>query len=110
MRTVVLLVTMLLPVIARADGERISVREAVEQALASDHQLKAAGHRQTAATAGVAVSRSRYLPRVYLEEAAVWQFSTRPAYLTVSLLVGIILTVASLVEVDEATDAYRVGL
>ncbi|HEY6007118.1 MAG TPA: TolC family protein, partial [Geobacteraceae bacterium] len=71
MRTVVLLVTMLLPVIARADGERISLREAVEQALASDHQLKAAGHRQTAATAAVAVSRSRYLPRVYLEEAAV---------------------------------------
>ncbi len=61
----------ILPAVARADVDSVTLREAVEQALASDHRLKAAGRSEAAATAGVAVSRSRYLPRVYLEEAAM---------------------------------------
>jgi outer membrane protein TolC len=68
----IMLITILaLPVAARADAERVSLREAIEQALGSDHQLKAAGHRGEAAAAELASSRTRYLPRVFLEEGAV---------------------------------------
>ena len=46
------------------------MRDAINRALASNNLLKAAALEQGAAQEGVSVSRSRYLPRVYLESGA----------------------------------------
>ena len=70
-KKVVLLVACLVaPCAAPAFGDVVSLRDAINRALASNHLLKAASLEQGAAQEGIAVSRSRYLPRVYLESGA----------------------------------------
>lgn len=54
-----------------AFGEVVTLQQAVKRALESNHLLKAASLEKGAAEEGVAVSRSRYLPRVSLESGAV---------------------------------------
>ncbi|WP_239027572.1 TolC family protein [Geomonas diazotrophica] len=56
---------------APAFGEVVTLPEAVKRALQSNHLLKAASLERGAAEQDVAVSRSRYLPRVALESGAV---------------------------------------
>lgn len=60
-----------------AFAETVSLREAVNRALKNNHLLKAASLEEGAAREGVAVSRSRYLPRVSLESGAL--LSTTPS-------------------------------
>jgi outer membrane protein TolC len=68
---ILLLVSMLaLPAAGMADEGRVSLKEAVELAMTRNHLLKAAAYDQLAAEHGTAVSRSRYLPRIFLEETA----------------------------------------
>jgi outer membrane protein TolC len=76
-KVVLLFACLLLPCAAPAFGEVVSLRDAINKALASNHLLKAAALEQGAAQEGVAVSRSRYLPRVFLESGAV--LSTMPS-------------------------------
>ena len=66
-KVVLLFACLLVPCSAPAFGEVVSLHDAVSRALESNHLLKAATLEQGAAREGVAVSRSRYLPRVYLE-------------------------------------------
>lgn len=74
----VLALVLVLPDTGMADAGRVSLKEAVELALARNHLIKAAAYDQQAAEHGTAVSRSRYLPRVFLEEtAAVTNVPTR---------------------------------
>ena len=54
---------------ARA-AERFELKEAVSLALKKNHLLEAADHERTAAEAGVAIRRSRYMPKLLLEERA----------------------------------------
>jgi len=76
--TVVLLVACLIfPRVAPAFGEVLSLRAAINRALASNHLLKAATLEQGAAQEEVAASRSRYLPRLFLESGAA--LSTTPS-------------------------------
>ena len=70
-KVVLLVACMLAPFAAPAFGEEVSLRDAVNRALESNHLLKAATMEQGAAQEGVAVSRSRYLPRVHLESGAL---------------------------------------
>jgi outer membrane protein TolC len=56
---------------APAFGETVTLREAINRALEQNHLLKAASYRQGAAQQEAAASRSRYLPRVYLESGAL---------------------------------------
>jgi outer membrane protein len=75
---VVLLIACLIsPWPATAFGEVVSLHDAINRALGSNHLLKAANLEQEAALEGVAASRSRYLPRLYLESGAV--LSTTPS-------------------------------
>ena len=76
-KAVLLVACLLYPCAAPAFGEVVSLRDAINQALSSNHLLKAASLEQGAAQEGVAVSRSRYLPRVYLESGAI--FSNTPS-------------------------------
>ncbi len=74
----VLASVLVLPDTGMAEAGRVSLKEAVELALARNHLIKAATYDQQAAEHGTAVSRSRYLPRVFLEEtAAVTNVPTR---------------------------------
>jgi outer membrane protein len=65
-----LVASLLVPCAAPAFGEVVSLRDAINRALGSNHLLKAATLTRGAAQEEVAVSRSRYLPRVYLESGA----------------------------------------
>lgn len=66
------LLALLLSVLATpAFAEVVTLQQAVKRALESNHLLKAASLEKGAAEEGVAVSRSRYLPRVSLESGAV---------------------------------------
>ena len=79
MRSCILMVAMslLLPVAATA-GTGVTLKEAVEMALGRNHLVKAAGYDQQASAGAASASRSRYLPRVFLEEnAAVTNSATR---------------------------------
>lgn len=70
-KKIVLLVACLLaPCAAPAFGDVVSLRDAINRALESNHLLKAATLEQGAAQEGIAISRSRYLPHVYLESGA----------------------------------------
>ena len=60
----------LIPVLACADAGRVSVGEAIKLALEKNHLLRAASFERQAAAQGVAIGRSAYLPRIYLEETA----------------------------------------
>ena len=62
---------------APAFGDTVTLREAISRALEQNHLLQAAALQQSAAEEEVGVSRSRYLPRVYLESGAV--LSNRPS-------------------------------
>ena len=70
-KVVLLFAYLLFPCAAPAFGENVSLHDAVSRALENNHLLKAASLEQGAAQEGVAVSRSRYLPRVSLESGAV---------------------------------------
>jgi outer membrane protein len=70
-KVVLLFACLLLPCPAAAFGEAVSLHDAVSRALESNHLLKAATLEQGAAQEEVAASRSRYLPRIYLEGGAV---------------------------------------
>ena len=61
-----------LPVLctAPAFGEAVSLRQAISRALVGNQLLKAASLEQGVAKEELAVSRGRYLPRVYLESGA----------------------------------------
>uniref|UniRef100_C6E8G3 Outer membrane efflux protein n=1 Tax=Geobacter sp. (strain M21) TaxID=443144 RepID=C6E8G3_GEOSM len=56
---------------APAFGETVTLREAVQRALESNHLLKAAAFQRGAAEQEVAVKKSRYLPRVQAESGVV---------------------------------------
>jgi outer membrane protein len=56
---------------APAFGDAVTLKEAISRALESNHLLKAAALERGAALEEVAASRSRYLPRVYLDSGAV---------------------------------------
>ena len=56
---------------APAFADAVTLREAISRALRSNHVLKAAALEQGAAQEEVAVTRSRYLPRVFLESGAL---------------------------------------
>jgi outer membrane protein TolC len=58
-------------------GEVVSLREAINRALNNNHLLKAAALDEQSARTGVAISKSRYLPRVALESGA--QLSNTPS-------------------------------
>ena len=65
-----LIAMLLFSLSAPAFGEVVTLREAVNRALESNNLLKAAALEQGAAEQDVAVSRSRYLPRLFLESGA----------------------------------------
>lgn len=69
-KIVLLAVTLLFSCAAPAFGDSVTLREAIGRALESNHLVKAAALEQGAAQEQVAASRSRYLPRVYLESGA----------------------------------------
>lgn len=56
---------------APSSGEVITLQDAIKRALASNHLLKAAALQTGAAEQDAAASRSRYLPRLFLESGAV---------------------------------------
>lgn len=66
-----LLAMLLCLLAAPAFGEVVTLREAVQRALESNNLLKAAAFDLGAARQDVAASRSRYLPRVFLDSGAV---------------------------------------
>ncbi len=72
MKTTILLLAMalVLPFQLRAEEMKVSLKEAINLALAENHLLKAATYEHVAAEKDVWASRSRYLPRIYLEETA----------------------------------------
>ena len=59
---------MALPTVGWAANGQVTVREAVTRALEHNHLLKAAEYERRAAGKDVAISRSRYFPRIYLNE------------------------------------------
>ncbi len=59
-----------MPSAAGAGTGAVSVGEAINLALQRNHLLKAAFHERDAAKEDLAISRSRYLPRIYLDENA----------------------------------------
>lgn len=72
MKTVVLLVViaLMVPSVVVADNGKVSLNEAIHMALSSNHLLKAAVHERSAVEREISISRSRYFPRVYLDETA----------------------------------------
>ena len=70
-KTIPLIAMLLIPLSAPAFGEVVTLREAVNRALLSNNLLKAAALERGVAEKEVAVSRSRYLPRVFLESGAL---------------------------------------
>lgn len=60
---------LLFPLMSFAES-RISARQAILMALENNHQLKSVGHEVRAAEEDVRVNRSKYLPRIFLEESA----------------------------------------
>ncbi|RII25535.1 MAG: TolC family protein [Geobacter sp.] len=59
---------MMFPAGGWAENGQVTVREAVTRALEHNHLLKAAEYERQAAAKDVAISRSRYFPRIYLNE------------------------------------------
>lgn len=70
-RFVPLIALLVASLAAPAFGEVVTLQEAVKRALESNHLIKAASLERGVAEQDVAVSRSRYLPRVSLESGAV---------------------------------------
>lgn len=66
--TMLLLAALLMPAAAFAESGKVSLKEAINLALARNHLLRGASFERTAAEREVAVSRSRYLPRLRLDE------------------------------------------
>nr|WP_279342541.1 TolC family protein [Geotalea sp. SG265] len=56
--------------LAGVAAEKVSPRQAIVMALAKNHQLQATGHELTAVEKEAIISRSRYFPRISLEENA----------------------------------------
>jgi outer membrane protein TolC len=65
-----ILMALLLPAVVRADAGSVSLKQAVDLALEKSHLLKSAAAGRSAAARDLSISRSRYLPRVYLDETA----------------------------------------
>lgn len=76
-RITALLATICLVSTAPAFAESVTLREAIGRALHNNHVVKAADLQRRAAEEEVASSRSRYLPRIYLESGA--QLSNTPS-------------------------------
>jgi outer membrane protein len=58
-----------LPTMVQAEDRALSLKEAIRLALARNNLIKAAEYEKTAAQHGVSVSRSRYFPRIFLDES-----------------------------------------
>jgi outer membrane protein len=57
------------PAVLYAEEQAVSVKEAIQLALERNNLLKAVAYQHAAAEHAVAISRSRYLPRLFLEES-----------------------------------------
>lgn len=79
--SLILMLHCLIPQLARGEMLTVDLKGAVAMALANNHLLKAAGHEKSAAEAGAAASRSRYFPRVALEESAALTNSPTRAFM-----------------------------
>ena len=69
MRIHVMFAVLLIPSVVHGEALRVSLQEAIGEALAGNHLLKAAIHQRAGAAREVAISRSRYFPQVSLEES-----------------------------------------
>jgi len=78
---IVVVVALLLVLPGASAGEVVSVREAIDLALAKNHLLRAATAEQDAAAAQVAVSRSRYFPNLTFELGAVYSDSPTQVFM-----------------------------
>lgn len=81
LRGFVFVAAILAPLSARAAAAPVTLGEAVTMALARNHLLLAATSEHTAATAALSASRSRYLPRLTLEESAMLTNSPTKAFM-----------------------------
>ena len=63
------LVLLLLPSNLQAEGNKVTLKEAISLALANNKLIKAAEFEKTAATHGASATRSRYFPRIFLDES-----------------------------------------
>jgi outer membrane protein TolC len=64
------LLALFLPVAVRADAGTVSLKQAVDLALQRNHLLKSVASERSAAAQDLSISRSRYLPRIFLDETA----------------------------------------
>lgn len=71
----------LVPRVGRGETAAVNMGEAVVRALANNHLLKGAAQERSAVDAGVAAGRARYLPRLVLEEGAVYTNSPTKAFM-----------------------------
>lgn len=62
-------VLLFLPAALQAEDRSVSLKEAIRLALARHNLIKAAEYEKMASDQGVSVSRSRYLPRIFLDES-----------------------------------------
>jgi outer membrane protein TolC len=62
-------VLLFLPATLQAEDRTVSVKEAIGLALTRHNLIKAAEYEKTASDQGISASRSRYLPRIFLDES-----------------------------------------
>ncbi len=62
------IVLVFLPSVLYAENGTVNLKEAIQLALRQNNLIKAAEYESTAARYGLAASRSRYFPRIYLDE------------------------------------------
>jgi outer membrane protein len=65
--SILLAVLLFLPAAVQAEDRSVSLKEAIRLAMARHNLIKAAEYEKMATDLGVSVSRSRYLPRLYLD-------------------------------------------
>ncbi len=65
---VLALAVLLVPGVARADSGKVTLKEAITRALEKNHLLKSATFQRSATERDVSLSRSRYFPRIRLDE------------------------------------------
>ncbi len=70
MKVFILVVSLLIlfPTLLSAQDRAVTLKEAVRLSLARNNLVKAAEYRETAARHGLAASRDRFLPRIFLDE------------------------------------------
>ena len=74
-------IVLIIPAVVEAGGDTLTLREAIDAALADDHQLKAARYDWSAKKAETAINRSQYFPRIFLEEGFVSTNSPTKAFM-----------------------------